>query len=99
MARYHVSPSSIQKELRKAALRSGITKRVTCHTLRYSFATHLLESGSDIRTVQELLGHKDLKTNMIYTHVSVTLSRNSIRDLAESRWNPFLELRDSRVSK
>lgn len=69
MARYHVSPSTIQKELRKAALRSGIAKRVTCHTLRHSFATHLLESGSDIRTVQELLGHKDLKTTMVYTHV------------------------------
>jgi site-specific recombinase XerD len=53
----------------EAARLSGVTKRVGCHTFRHSFATHLLESGSDIRTVQELLGHADVRTTMIYTHV------------------------------
>jgi site-specific recombinase XerD len=56
--------------VRAAALRIGLTKRVTTHTFRHSFATHLLESGTDIRTVQELLGHRDLKATMIYTHVT-----------------------------
>jgi site-specific recombinase XerD len=59
----------IQRAVTSAARRSGVTKRVTCHTFRHSFGTHLLESGSDIRTVQELLGHADVSTTMIYTHV------------------------------
>jgi len=67
--RHHVDESSLQRAVRRAARRVGLHKRVTCHTFRHSFATHLLESGYDIRTVQELLGHKDLKTTMIYTHV------------------------------
>lgn len=69
MTRFHVSSSTIHKAVKSAANEAHILKRVTCHTLRHSFATHLLESGYDIRTVQELLGHKDLRTTMIYTHV------------------------------
>jgi integrase len=67
--RHHLSESTIQKALKKAVRQSGVQKRVSCHTFRHSFATHLLQNGYDIRTVQELLGHKDVKTTMIYTHV------------------------------
>ena len=67
--RHHVHESSLQKAIKQAVKMAGINKRVSCHTFRHSFATHLLQSGYDIRTVQELLGHKDVKTTMIYTHV------------------------------
>jgi len=67
--RHHLHESTIQKAVRDAAREAGISKRATCHTLRHSFATHLLEAGYDIRTVQELLGHNDVRTTMIYAHV------------------------------
>jgi len=78
MRRHHLEPSGLQRSVKDAARKTGIHKRVTCHTFRHSFATHLLQNGYDtqhlrswagVRTVQELLGHKDVRTTMIYTHV------------------------------
>jgi integron integrase len=67
--RHHLHENGLQKAVKKAAVNAGIGKKVNCHSLRHSFATHLLEGGHDIRTVQELLGHADVSTTMIYTHV------------------------------
>ncbi|HWA57255.1 MAG TPA: integron integrase [Gemmatimonadales bacterium] len=69
LRRPHLHPTAFQREIKDAVARAGIRKHATAHTLRHSFATHLLQSGTDIRTVQEVMGHNDVRTTMIYTHV------------------------------
>lgn len=84
LRRHHIDASLLQKAIKKAAKEAGIQKSVSCHTLRHSFATHLLARGTDIRTVQEQLGHSDVKTTQIYTHV-LQQGANAVR-------SPFSDL-------
>lgn len=85
--RFHRHSSSVQRAVKSAVRSIGLAKRVTCHTFRHSFATHLLEDGYDIRTIQELLGHRSVKTTMIYTHV-LNRGGRGIRSPLDTIWGP-----------
>ncbi len=87
--RHHLHPTVVQRAFHAAAHEAGLTKPATCHTLRHSFATHMLEAGYDIRTVQELMGHRDLNTTMIYTHVT-TVGGKGVRSPLDHRVLPPL---------
>lgn len=91
--RWHSNPSALQRAVKRAAAEAGIRRRVTVHCLRHSFATHLLKSGTDIRVIQSLLGHRDLATTMVYAHIvdSHRLTTTSPLDLiAGNANNPAL---------
>ena len=87
--RYHINSSTVQKTVKEAVKKAGIFKNATVHTLRHSFATHLLMNGVNIREIQELLGHKNIETTMIYTHV--------LRDMSNAPQSPLDRLYDKEL--
>ena len=93
--RYYIDESLVQKAVKEAINKAGLMKRATCHTFRHSFATHRLESGYDIRTIQELLGHKDSKTMIVYTHVR-NLGRKGVKSPVDDLCTQFSKDKNNR---
>lgn len=93
--RHHLHETVIQRAVKQAAMDVGLSRAVSCHTFRHSFATHLIEDGYDIRTIQELLGHKDVKTTMIYTHVLNRAGGRGVRSPADALFSPIVVARSA----
>ena len=93
--RHHLHETVVQRAVKQAMSDAGVSRAASCHTFRHSFATHLIEDGYDIRTIQELLGHKDVKTTMIYTHVLNRSGGRGVRSPADVLWSPGFASRRS----